>query len=55
MSYADKTLACRDCGQGFTFTTGELRHRIPTGAGPHGLTFFPQPGRFSIGHNGVYR
>ena len=23
MSYADKTLACRDCGQGFTFTTGE--------------------------------
>ena len=23
MSYADKTLVCRDCGQSFTFTTGE--------------------------------
>lgn len=34
---------------------GNLLYRIPTGAAPHGLTFFPQPGRFSIGHNGVYR
>jgi CxxC-x17-CxxC domain-containing protein len=23
LSYADKTLACRDCGQNFTFTAGE--------------------------------
>ena len=23
MSYADKTITCRDCGQDFTFTTGE--------------------------------
>ncbi|MCC6176946.1 MAG: zinc-ribbon domain containing protein [Chloroflexi bacterium] len=23
MSYADKTLSCRDCGQAFIFTTGE--------------------------------
>ena len=23
MSYADKTLTCRDCGQPFTFTAGE--------------------------------
>jgi len=23
MSYADKTLACRDCGQAFIFTSGE--------------------------------
>jgi CxxC-x17-CxxC domain-containing protein len=23
VSYADKTLACRDCGQSFTFTVGE--------------------------------
>ena len=23
MSYADKTIACRDCGQDFAFTTGE--------------------------------
>jgi hypothetical protein len=28
---------------------------IATGAGAHGLCFFPQPGRFSVGHNGVYR
>jgi DNA-binding beta-propeller fold protein YncE len=35
--------------------TGQLLHRIRTGAAPHGLTFFPQPGRFSLGHNGVYR
>jgi DNA-binding beta-propeller fold protein YncE len=35
--------------------TGALLHRIPTGAAPHGLTYFPQPGRFSLGHNGVYR
>ena len=35
--------------------SGQLLHRIPTGAGPPGLTFFPQPGRYSLGHNGVYR
>ncbi len=34
---------------------GNVIQRIPTGAAPHGLTIFPQPGRFSIGHNGVYR
>ncbi len=28
---------------------------IRVGDAPHGLTYFPQPGRFSIGHNGVYR
>ena len=35
--------------------TGELLHTIYTGAQPHGLTYFPNPGRFSLGHNGVYR
>ena len=35
--------------------TGHVRRRIATGNAPHGLTYFPQPGRFSIGHNGVYR
>jgi YVTN family beta-propeller protein len=35
--------------------SGELLDRIRTGAGPHGLSYFPQPGRFSLGHNGVYR
>lgn len=35
--------------------SGRLLHVIKVGAGPHGLTYFPQPGRFSLGHNGVYR
>jgi DNA-binding beta-propeller fold protein YncE len=35
--------------------SGELLSRIRVGSGPHGLTYFPQPGRFCIGHNGVYR
>jgi YVTN family beta-propeller protein len=36
-------------------TTGQLIQTIRTGTAPHGLTYFPQPGRISIGHNGVYR
>ena len=35
--------------------TGRLLHTIAVGNNPHGLTLFPQPGRFSLGHNGVYR
>jgi YVTN family beta-propeller protein len=35
--------------------TGRLLHSIRVGTEPHGLAYFPQPGRFSIGHNGVYR
>lgn len=35
--------------------TGRLITTITVGRGPHGLTFFPEPGRHSIGHNGVYR
>ena len=35
--------------------TGRVLHVIPVGIRPHGLTLFPQPGRFSLGHNGVYR
>jgi YVTN family beta-propeller protein len=34
---------------------GRVMKVIRTGVKPHGLTYFPQPGRFSIGHNGVYR
>ena len=34
---------------------GHMIKVIPTGAGAHGLTLFPQPGRYSVGHNGVYR
>jgi YVTN family beta-propeller protein len=35
--------------------SGELIAKIPVDNGPHGLTYFPQPGRICIGHNGVYR
>jgi YVTN family beta-propeller protein len=35
--------------------TGKLIKRIAVGAAPHGLCVFPQPGRFSLGHTGVYR
>jgi len=35
--------------------TGRLLHRIPVGAGPHGLAVWPQPGRYSIGHTGILR
>jgi YVTN family beta-propeller protein len=35
--------------------TGRLIRSIPVGAAPHGLTYFPAPGRYSVGHNGVYR
>ncbi len=35
--------------------TGAVVDRLEVGRQPHGLTYFPQPGRFSIGHNGVYR
>jgi YVTN family beta-propeller protein len=36
-------------------STGRLIRRIRTGKSPHGLAYFPQPGRYSLGHNGVYR
>ena len=35
--------------------SGKLLHRIPVGYYPHGITYFPNVGRFSLGHNGVYR
>ena len=34
---------------------GHVIARIRVGNAPHGLTYFPQPGRYSLGHNGVYR
>ena len=39
----------------FDTTTGELTHRIPVGQGPHGLTYWPQPGTRSLGHTGNMR
>jgi YVTN family beta-propeller protein len=35
-------------------TTGEVRS-IPVGTEPHGLTVWPQPGRYSLGHTGNLR
>jgi len=35
--------------------SGALLQRIPVGVQPHGLTYFPNVGRISLGHNGVYR
>lgn len=34
---------------------GGLLARIPVGHGPHGLCVYPQPGRYSLGHTGVFR
>jgi len=35
--------------------SGRLLARIPVGLGPHGLSVYPQPGRYSLGHTGVFR
>jgi YVTN family beta-propeller protein len=43
------TVTVIDTGSGAVVAT------IPVGRAPHGLTYFPQPGRISLGHNGVYR
>ena len=34
---------------------GSLLARIPVGHEPHGLCVYPQPGRYSLGHTGVFR
>jgi YVTN family beta-propeller protein len=39
----------------FSTVTGQLIARIPVGSQDHGLTYFPNVGLHSIGHNGVYR
>ena len=36
-------------------TDGALLARIKVGRGPHGLCVYPQPGRYSLGHTGVFR
>jgi DNA-binding beta-propeller fold protein YncE len=35
--------------------TGHLLKAIKVGSGPHGAAVFPQPGRYSLGHTGVFR
>jgi DNA-binding beta-propeller fold protein YncE len=50
-------LSGRYDGEVYVFDTvkGELAARIPVGSGPHGLTVWPQPGRYSLGHTGNMR
>ncbi|MEU5536865.1 hypothetical protein [Streptomyces sp. NPDC020362] len=35
--------------------TGDELARIRVGSGPHGLAVYPQPGRYSLGHTGIFR
>ena len=39
----------------FDTTTGQVLAKIPVGSEDHGLTYFPNVGLHSLGHNGVYR
>lgn len=39
----------------FDTGTGKLTHRIAVGREPHGLSVWPQPGRYSLGHTGNMR
>ncbi len=39
----------------FDTSDGHLLARVPVGKGPHGLCVYPQPGRYSLGHTGVFR
>jgi DNA-binding beta-propeller fold protein YncE len=34
---------------------GHLIRKVTVGSGPHGLCVYPQPGRYSLGHTGVFR
>jgi len=34
---------------------GHLLAKMPVGLGPHGLSVWPQPGRYSLGHTGILR
>lgn len=39
----------------FNTRTGKVIKIIKVGDGPHGLAYFPQPGRYSLGHTDNYR
>lgn len=39
----------------FDTTSGKVIQKIAVGKGPHGLCVYPQPGRYSLGHTGVFR
>ena len=39
----------------FDIDNGKFLRKIKVGREPHGLSIFPQPGRYSLGHTGVFR
>lgn len=39
----------------FDIVHGKFLRSIPVGKEPHGLAYYPQPGRYSLGHTGVFR
>ncbi len=39
----------------FDIVKGKFFKKIKVGKEPHGLAIFPQPGRYSIGHTGIFR
>ena len=39
----------------FDLVGGGLAAKIPVGTNPHGVTVWPQPGRYSLGHTGNLR
>jgi YVTN family beta-propeller protein len=39
----------------FDTATGEVKAKVRVGLEPHGLTVWPQPGRYSLGHTGNMR
>ena len=39
----------------FDTADGHLLAKIRVGKGPHGLCIYPQPGRYSLGHTGIFR
>jgi YVTN family beta-propeller protein len=39
----------------FDTLDGHLIAKVPVGKGPHGLCVYPQPGRYSLGHTGIFR
>jgi YVTN family beta-propeller protein len=50
-------LSGRYNGEVYAISTadGHLLARIKVGTQPHGLCFWPQPGRYSLGHTGILR
>lgn len=39
----------------FDIVHGKFLRSIAVGKEPHGLAYFPQPGRYSLGHTGIFR